>query len=76
MITRPALKHAPYIKQAHPRRMSAGFTATGLALYAVQQLQGCIFFLYLPTDLRAHVVVSGMPSTCKGYSGTKFKFST
>ena len=32
--------------------------------------------LYLPTDLRAHVVVSGMPSTCKGYSGTKFKFST
>ena len=36
---------------------------------------GCIF-LYLPTDLRAHVVVSGMPSTCKGYSGTKFKFST
>eukprot|EP01050_Picozoa_sp_SAG11_P045198 SAG11_NODE_22395_length_406_cov_12.986971_1_plen_78_part_10 len=36
---------------------------------------GCIF-VYLPTDLRAHVVVSGMPSTCKGYSGTKFKFST
>eukprot|EP01050_Picozoa_sp_SAG11_P001072 SAG11_NODE_44_length_20765_cov_5.183635_5_plen_89_part_00 len=32
------LRHAPCIKQAHPRRMSAGFTATGLALGALKYL--------------------------------------